>query len=159
MMRALPADERRVLLAHEQAHLSQRHYLYVQVAGLAAAADPLLRPLAAAVRAGVERWADEAAATEIGDRRLVARALARAGLAQAAARRPSSAPGSALRATDDGVAARARALLADPPPPRRAVAAALFALIVAIAASTVLTAHDTEGRFERAQAVYALTTG
>jgi len=157
MMRVLPADERRVLLAHEQAHLAHRHYLYVQLAGLAAAANPLLRPLSAAVQAGVERWADEAAATEVGDRHLVARALARAGLAQATALRTSSSPASALRGAHDGVAARARALLTDPPRPRRALSGALLLLIVATAGAAALTAHDTEHRFERAQAVYAIT--
>jgi Zn-dependent protease with chaperone function len=158
MMRALPADERRVLLAHEQAHLSHRHYLYVQLAEVAAAANPLLRPLAAAVHAGVERWADEAAATDVGDRHLVARALARAGLAQAAATRPSPSPAGALRGVDDGVVARARALLTDPPQPRRVLTGALLALILATAGAAALTAHNTEHRFEHAQALYAATT-
>lgn len=158
MMRALPAGERRALLAHEQAHLSHRHYLYVQLAELAAAANPLLRPLSAAVRAGVERWADEAAATDVGDRHLVARALARAGLAQAAAPVPASSPAGALRGAHDGVAARARALLTDPPRPRRALAGALLTLVAVTAGATALTAHDTEHRFEHAQAIYATTT-
>jgi Zn-dependent protease with chaperone function len=86
MLRALPPAERRVLLAHESAHLAHRHHVYVQLAGLAAAADPLLRPAERAVRAAVERWADEVAAAEVGDRELAARALARAGLARAVAR-------------------------------------------------------------------------
>jgi hypothetical protein len=106
----------------------------------------------------VERWADEAAATDIGDRHLAARALARAGLAQAAARRSSASPAGALRATDDGLAARARALLADPPRPRRALAGALLMLVLAVAGATAVTAHDTEHRFEQAQAVYAIMT-
>jgi Zn-dependent protease with chaperone function len=158
MMRALPADERRVLIAHEQAHLSHRHYLYVQLAELAAAANPLLRPLAAAVHAGVERWADEAAAADVGDRHLVARALARAGLAQAAAARRSSSPAGALRGADDGVAARAYALLSDPLRPRRALVGALLMLVVITAGAAALTAHDTEHRFEQAQALYSTTT-
>jgi beta-lactamase regulating signal transducer with metallopeptidase domain len=158
MLRALPADERRVLLAHEQAHLSHRHYVYVQLAELAAAANPLLRPLAAAVHAGVERWADEVAATDVGDRHLVARALARAGLAQAAAPRPGSSPAGALRGPNGGLAARARALLTNPPQPRRALAGALLMLVVVTAAAAALTAHDTEHRFEQAQALYANTT-
>jgi len=85
MLRALPADERRVLLAHEAAHLSHYHHVYMQLAELGAAANPLLRPLAVAVRDGAERWADEDAAAEVGDRALAARALARAGLARALA--------------------------------------------------------------------------
>lgn len=157
MLRALPADERRVLLAHEQAHLTHRHYLYVHLTELAAAANPLLRPLTAAVQAGVERWADEAAATDVGDRHLVARALARAGLAQAAAPASASSPASALRGADHGVAARARALLTDPPRPRRDLAGALLSLVVLTAGAAALTAHDTEHRFEHAQAIYAVT--
>jgi Zn-dependent protease with chaperone function len=157
MMRALPADERRVLLAHEQAHLSHRHYLYVQLAELAAAANPLLRPLTAAVRAGVERWADEVAAAGVGDRQLAARAVARAGLAQAAARDCGS-PASALRAVDGGVASRARALLAHPPRPRRGLAAALLMLVLTLAGAAAQTAHDTEHRFDQAQAAYAVAS-
>jgi Zn-dependent protease with chaperone function len=154
MLRALPADERRVLLAHEQAHLSHRHYLYVHLTELAAAANPLLRPLASAVQAAVERWADEIAATEVGDRRLVARALARAGLAQATAPEQVPPPASTLRGTDHGMAARAHALLGDAPRPRRALAGALVTLVVITAAAAALTAHDTEHRFEHAQALY-----
>jgi Zn-dependent protease with chaperone function len=84
MLRALPAAERRALLAHEAAHLADRHHLWVQAASVAAAANPLLRPAATAVATAVERWADEVAAAEVGDRALVARALARAGLARTA---------------------------------------------------------------------------
>src|SRR5207253_10714450 len=81
MLRALRADERRVLLAHERAHLAHHHYAYVQLVSLAAAANPLLRPVVRAVRDAAERWADEVAAHEVGSRRLAAQALARAGLA------------------------------------------------------------------------------
>jgi hypothetical protein len=156
MLRALPPDERRVLLAHEAAHLRSRHHLYVVLADLGAAANPLLRPLAAAVRSGVERWADEVAAAEVGDRRLVARSLARAGLARAAAARGSvPVPQAALGAVDSAVAERTRALLAPPPRPRRAVAAAVVALMLLPVAAAAVTAGDTESRFELAQAVWA----
>jgi len=152
MLRALPAEERRVLLAHETAHLVHRHHLYVQVAELAAAANPLLRPSAQAVRAGAERWADEVAAAEVGDRRLAARALARAGLARtaASARRVPA----ALGAADTGVGDRARALLAAPPRRRRVLATAVTALVLATVGAAAQTAHDTEHRFELAQAAY-----
>src|SRR5512133_750136 len=59
MLRALSADERRVVLAHEAAHLARRHHLYIQLAELAVAANPLLRPTACGVRLAVERDADE----------------------------------------------------------------------------------------------------
>ena len=81
MLQALTARERQALLAHENAHLRHHHQIYVQLAALAAAANPLLRPLAATVSSNTERWADESAAEEVGDRQLAARAVARAALA------------------------------------------------------------------------------
>jgi len=83
--RALPANERRVLQAHEAGHLRRHHHLCSQLAELRAAANPLLRPLALAVRNAAERWADEDAAEAVADRSLAARALARARLARALA--------------------------------------------------------------------------
>jgi Zn-dependent protease with chaperone function len=73
--------ERRVLLAHERAHLRCRHYLFIAAAQLAAAANPLLRPAATAVAYTAERWADEYAAATCGNRRLVATAIGKAALA------------------------------------------------------------------------------
>src|SRR4051794_5940584 len=155
MLRALPADERRVLLAHEPAHLSRRHHLWVQAAELAAAADPLLRPAAAAVRAAVERDADEVAAAEVGDRALAARAVARAGLARAVVRRGAQ-PTAALAGADAAVADRARALLAGPPPRRRVLAGTLAALMLATSVAVLVTGVDTEARFEAAEHAYTM---
>ena len=153
MLRALPADERRVLLAHEAAHLRHRHHLWVQAAELAAAANPLLRPGTRAVRAAVERWADEVAAEEVADRSLAARALARAGLARAAGRRrpPFAA---ALSGADSGVADRARALLAAPPRRRRVLSIGVGSLILATTGAVLVAAVDTNARFEAAEAAY-----
>ena len=139
MLRALPPAERRALLAHEAAHLRHHHHLHVQLAELAAAANPLLRPLAAAVHAGVERWADEEAAAEVGDRALAARPLARAGLARAGAGR-HRVPG----AGDAAVAERTRALLAPRPAGRRGLAAAVVALMLVPVAAATATADNTE---------------
>ncbi|HEX4786958.1 MAG TPA: M56 family metallopeptidase [Actinospica sp.] len=86
MLGALDAAGRAALLAHERAHLSGRHHWFTGVARLAAAANPLVRPLAEAVEYTVERWADEAAAAAVGDRHLVARAIASAALASKATR-------------------------------------------------------------------------
>jgi Zn-dependent protease with chaperone function len=83
MLDALEPDERRVLLAHERAHARSHHYLFTALTYLAAAANPLLRPVAAAVTYTVERWADEMAARDCGDRRLAARAIGKAALAAA----------------------------------------------------------------------------
>jgi len=72
---------RTALLAHERAHLNARHHWFTAASRLAAAANPLVRPLASAVEYSVERWADESAALAVGDRRLVARAIASAAIA------------------------------------------------------------------------------
>jgi Zn-dependent protease with chaperone function len=154
MLRALPADERRVLLAHEAAHLTRRHHLWVQAAELAAAANPLLRPAARAVRAAVERDADEVAATEVDDRLLTARALARAGLARTAARRGATLA-AALAGADSAVADRARALLGGPPPRRRALAGLMAGLMLATGIAALVTGVQTEARFEAAQSAYS----
>jgi hypothetical protein len=135
MLAALSADERRVLIAHERSHLRHRHYLYLHVARLAAAANPLLASTSAAVTRGVERWADEEAAAEVGDRALAARALARAALATAGL--PSD--GSALAVTGGQVAERARLLLA-PPLPARPFATFLLVVSSTVSVATALLA-------------------
>ena len=107
MLRLLDARERRVLLAHERSHLHHRHHAYIAVAIVAKAAVPVLAPISQRVRLAVERWADEDAAREVGDRQLVARTIATAALAQA--ERPSP---TALGIGLTGVGARVDALLA-----------------------------------------------
>lgn len=155
MLRALPAAERRVLLAHEAAHLRHRHHLYVQIAELSAAANPLLRPLARAVGSAVERWADEAAAQAVGERSVVARAVARASLAaRCGGTGPRHSVGAriALRMTDTFALARTRAMLAPAPKPRRALSAAVLALTIAGAVGAIDTGSHTEHLFEMARA-------
>ncbi len=88
----LTPDERRVVTAHELAHLTRRHHVYVHLADIAAAANPLLRGIPQAVRVGVERWADEEAAAGIGDRRITGRALARVALVRSAIARSTGTP-------------------------------------------------------------------
>jgi Zn-dependent protease with chaperone function len=162
MLRALPAGERRVLLAHEASHLRHRHHLYVLAAELAATADPLLRRVVQVVRVAVERWADEDAATVVGDRRLAARALARAALARS---RPiaAAAPAGQVRASgrlslrmgDSAVVARVRALLAPAPSKGRTVETlAVAALLLAVVAADVDAGQDSDSLFDHAQAVY-----
>ena len=112
MLRLLPADERRALLAHEAAHLRRFHTGYVLLASLAAAANPLLCPVARQVRLAVELWADQIAAHEVGDARMAARALARASLAASRLRQPG---GSRLAAAGPDVRARVHALTHLPP--------------------------------------------
>ncbi|MER5867060.1 M48 family metalloprotease [Kitasatospora sp. NPDC002040] len=86
MLGSLGPAEREVLLAHERAHLTGRHHLFSLAVQLAAAIHPALRTLRPALDFHLERWADEAAAAAVGDRRLAATAIARAALAGAAAR-------------------------------------------------------------------------
>ncbi|MFJ2651595.1 M56 family metallopeptidase [Streptomyces sp. NPDC087420] len=81
MLRALTADERRALLAHERAHLRHRHHVFLLVTQLTAAVNPLMRPVADGGGFALERRADEDAGTVVGDPPLVARAVARAALA------------------------------------------------------------------------------
>jgi hypothetical protein len=153
MLRSLPSNEQAVLLAHETSHLRNRHHLYVQLAGLAATANPLLEPIAAAVRHGVERWADEDAAATAGDRRLAARAVARAALARAHSTR-LGAP--SLAAADGRVADRANALLAPPPAHHRAVPAALLALTTVVTSVTAITLDNVQADFANARHVAAV---
>ncbi|MCW2523391.1 MAG: peptidase Ste24p [Frankiales bacterium] len=107
MLAALSSAERRVVLAHEAAHLDHHHHLYLHLARLAAAANPLLRPTATAVLTGIERWADEVAADEVGDRELAAQAVARAALARARCRPEPR----AMAVADHSVVERVEALL------------------------------------------------
>lgn len=112
MLQTLTAAERRVMFAHERAHLDHQHHRYRRITALAAAANPLLRRLRDDVGYTCERWADEAAASTTGtDRRLAARALTRA--AQAALG-PTAAPNAAAFERLN-VADRVAALHANPP--------------------------------------------
>lgn len=97
LLSSLTPDERRVVTAHELAHLTNRHHLYVHLADIAAAANPLLRGVPRAIRIGVERWADEEAAAGIGDRRVTGRAIARVALVRAAINRSIGMAGGARR--------------------------------------------------------------
>ncbi|MFJ9629287.1 M48 family metalloprotease [Streptomyces sp. NPDC101175] len=123
MLSALEPAERRVLLAHERAHLAHRHALLVTATTLAAAANPLLRPVRGTVAFLVERWADERAADAVGDRVTTARALARAALSVEHPR-----PACALGFTDRAVTRRIAALQTSPPPRLWPLTAAVLAL-------------------------------
>jgi hypothetical protein len=149
MMNALTESEREALLAHERAHVSACHYVFTALVRLAAAANPLLRPMAAAVNYSVERWADERAASVTGNRPLVAHTVAKAALAAAAApaRRAGSAvvlagvTGSSQLGSRGSVPRRVDALLG--PPPQRSIV--LLALAIAVLAVCGLAAVDAAG--------------
>ncbi|WP_053725328.1 M56 family metallopeptidase [Streptomyces sp. WM6378] len=153
MLRALSTDERSALLAHERAHLRHRHHLFLLVLRLAAALNPMLRPVARAGGFAVERWADEEAGTLVGDRSLVARAVARAALA--AKRTPQR----SLAATGGPVPQRVRALLAPPPPLRRDLVVAHALLMVICCSSLALSANDMDQLFDTASPGHAYAAG
>jgi beta-lactamase regulating signal transducer with metallopeptidase domain len=159
MLAALTPPEREVLLAHERAHAGSCHYLFTAAARLAAAANPLLSPLATAIGYCVERWADERAATAAGSRPLAARAIAKAALAATAAPvvraqsaillgalpRPSTTRG-------PGQVPRRVAALLGPPPRLRLVPLVLTVALVAIAGLSALdAARDLHAMIELAQ--------
>lgn len=140
MLRTLGPDEREVLFAHERAHNAGGHHRFLVAAELAAHCHPGLRPVRALVALAVERTADEAAAIAVGDRRLTARAIARAALATRASR--STRPDFAPAATTGPVPQRVAALLAAPA--RRPRAAPWVALLLAVCA-TVSAGASTAG--------------
>ncbi|MEU6765567.1 M48 family metalloprotease [Streptomyces sp. NPDC046853] len=111
MLGALEPAERRVLLAHERAHLTHRHALVAAAVTVAVAANPFLAPVRTTVVFLIERWADERAAVAVGDRTTTARALARAALVAA-----RSQPVCVLNFTDRAVTRRVAALQTAPPP-------------------------------------------
>ncbi|HET7012450.1 MAG TPA: M56 family metallopeptidase [Streptosporangiaceae bacterium] len=163
MLRALSPAEREVLLAHERAHASGLHYLFTAVARLAAAANPLLWPVASAVGYTVERWADERAAALTGDRELAARAIAHAALASSATPARRTAPASAVLdavSLPKGVRRagpvprRVAALLSPPPRPQLLLVATAVVLVAVSGLSALEAARDLHALLEAARAKY-----
>ncbi|MDT7713294.1 MAG: hypothetical protein QOG46_2028, partial [Pseudonocardiales bacterium] len=136
LLSALDGDERRVVLAHERAHLLGRHHWLRAATEVCAAVNPLLIPVREAVAYLVERGADEHAAMVTGSRELVARALTKAALASGSSPRAPVWPGS-LRFAGCGVSARVAALHSDPPRPEPLVPSSVLALGVATAVAAV----------------------
>jgi peptidase M48-like protein len=152
---------RAALIAHERAHLAGRHHLFSAVTHLAAAANPLLLPVARAVDYTVERWADEHAAAVTGDRRLVAETIGRVALLASPA--PRRAAEVALRVTGPSyqrvsvawagpVPRRVAALLAAPPRTRAVLLAVCAALVLLAGVSALEAARDLHALLELAQA-------
>lgn len=145
LLSQLPPDERRAVLAHEAAHLQYHHAAHRSAVQLAAALNPLLRPVIAAVQYSTERWSDESAASVAG-RRTTARALLHAALDMEQMPGPLRAPAFSR----DAVPQRVHALL-DDPPRTRLLAGLLVACVTAgalLAAAT--TARHTELTYEQA---------
>lgn len=133
----LDDDERRIVVAHEEAHARYRHDRYLLTAELAAAALPPLRALARRVNYSIERWADETAATACGDRRLVAITLGKVAL--------QSNPPTVAGFAGLGVASRMGALLAPPvSSPRRSQLVALWVSLAVTASFSLYQLHHLE---------------
>jgi Peptidase family M48 len=152
LLAALSSGERRALLAHERAHLAHGHHWHRGAVALAAAANPLLRPLRASIVYSTERWADEDAAAAVGERRDVATALARVALLS-----QGSAASARLALAAQAVPARVTALLARPPRARPLLVAALVVipLIGIVAVADLL--EQTDRLFDLAAHVYAVS--
>jgi hypothetical protein len=125
------------LLAHERAHLSAGHHRLVQFARLSAAAYPVFWWLARRMEYLVERAADERAAAELGDRRVVARAIGAAALVSAGPAGRAAllmAPSRSDLRRAGVVPRRVASLIA----PRRGGSALLLVVPVAVAASSLI---------------------
>ncbi|QEU90859.1 M48 family metalloprotease [Streptomyces kanamyceticus] len=136
MLRSLGAAEREALFAHERAHNRGGHHYFLAAAEFAAPCHPALRAVRGTIRLAAERAADEAAATAVGDRRLIATAIARAALAGHAA--PSTRPDFAPAATTGPVPQRVAALLT--PPEGHSSAARCAALLLVACTAVSVTA-------------------
>lgn len=146
MLKCLGDEERHALLMHERAHLRGKHHVFKTVWRLTSAVNPLLRPLARTGAFVLERWADEDAAAQTGDRVIVARAVGRAALASAGTPRPA-----ALAAAGGDVPQRVRALLGPPPTRRRLPFAAGALLLILCCTSLVNAASDSDDLVDDAQ--------
>ncbi len=137
LLRTTDPGDRRVVLAHERAHLRQSHHLLRAATELAAALNPLLIPARRAVTYLVERAADEAAADAVGSRTNTAAALVKIALASAAA-----APGTQLAFHQHAVLDRVAALRSPPvhsTPPLAAASLATALLAFAAAGDATLS--------------------
>lgn len=128
LLAPLSRDERRAVFAHERAHLKLGHHRYLLAVELSQAVLPFLKPLGAQIRHATERAADEAAASVVADRHVVARAISAVALAPGFSAVPSLGGGSVPR--------RVEALLW----PHRELTAPAPVVTVAFAGVLVITA-------------------
>ena len=133
MLDSLTEPERSALFAHERAHLRYGHHRYLLTGQVLVAVLPPLRPMINRLSWLLERWADETAAREVGDRRVVATAIAHAALSTTSRQTPMF-----LAFGSDSVVARVEAMLQPPRSRSIAVSVALM-LSVTTAALAALT--------------------
>ncbi|WP_017540868.1 M56 family metallopeptidase [Nocardiopsis halophila] len=121
LMRLLDREQLRVVFRHERSHLRHRHHIFSALGALSAALFPPLAVTHRSLLLSLERWADEDAVTDTGDRALVARTLARVALAD-----PLPGPGPHPAFTGSHIVHRVQALMGAPPPQNRFVGPALL---------------------------------
>ena len=127
MLQALQPSERRAMLAHESAHVRHRHDRFLAVGRLVAGLPVVGRRVHDDLHFALERWADEEAAAVVGNRTVVAHAVARAALAQ------HESPAGALGMAGGDIVGRVESLLAAPAPARRPALVLFTAVGVAAA--------------------------
>lgn len=147
----LDPAERAALIAHERAHLRHGHHWHRALVEVAAAINPLLRPVRGATILATERWADEEAARRTGRSR-TARALARAALLRSPAAPASAA--AAMAAASERVSARVIALMAEPVPARPGLLTLVAATLAVAAGLALAFGAGTENVFEYAGRAY-----
>jgi hypothetical protein len=153
LLAALDGDERAAVLVHEHAHLNHRHPIFAAVAALAAAVNPILRPVRRDMDFVLERWADEEAAART-SAPVAARAIAKAALVTLTLARHGPFPGgSAMEVAGTGVPERVAALLeTDRTAPANRVVWVIAVLVVVAVAAVAWATHDTERLFEALRA-------
>ncbi len=151
LLRFLTPLEVRVVLAHEQAHLDGRHELHRAAVSLASAVNPILWPARGAVRLATERWADERAAAEVGDRRVVARTIGR--VARACSDEALAIPAT-MGAAGPGAALRVESLLRPAAGRRAHLVIGLAVLALAPAGAAIHVARQTNAVFQQAEHAY-----
>jgi Zn-dependent protease with chaperone function len=138
LLALLDEQERNAVVAHELAHLHLRHHRLLCFAQIARTtlgrAMPATRRAHAALARELEAIADEAAARNSGDRRLVARALAKAALAM-----PATGPPLAFGDERD-LAYRLDRLTCDRPSQERHAVAVAAVGLLAVGIMTLLAA-------------------
>ncbi|QUQ65650.1 M56 family metallopeptidase [Kutzneria sp. CA-103260] len=149
LLAALTPAEQRVVIAHERAHLRHGHAWLLLLADLAEAVNPLLRNTFDVVRHAVERWADEDAAQRTGDRRLVARTVARVALLRHDNKNRPLTPA----ATGGQVPRRVRALLSPSPGSRPWLVAVIAMVVVCSAVATVAVERTGDSLFDQVATV------
>lgn len=139
LLRTPGPAEREVLFGHERAHLKGNHHLLSLTANLAAAIHPALRSLRPAVDFHLERWADESAASSVGNRRLAATAIARAALAASAAEKRPGKPRAPSDVRHGAGPQRVEALLRPAPvrPQGHRTRAAITGLVTTVSVSAL----------------------